>query len=128
MPNGRVDLVFKVDEGDKTGVKRIVFIGNNNISSWRLKSLMQTTEMNFLSWFKTSDVYNPDTLASDEEAIRKYYMRYGYADFRITNTAVVYDPSEKGYIITISLDEGPQYPRLRRHRDVAICRTCPATR
>ena len=109
LPNGRVDLVFKVDEGDKTGVKKIVFIGNHNISSWRLKSLMQTTEMNFLSWFKTSDVYNPDTLASDEEAIRKYYMRYGYADFRITNTAVVYEPAEKGYIITISLDEGPQY-------------------
>ncbi len=109
LPTGRVDLVYKVDEGDKTGIRRIVFIGNNNISSWRLKSLMQQTEMNFLSWFKTSDVYNPNTLASDEEAIRKYYMRYGYADFRITNTAVVYDPSEKGYIVTISLEEGPQY-------------------
>jgi outer membrane protein insertion porin family len=109
LPNGRVDLVFKVDEGDKTGVKSITFIGNNNISNWRLKSLMQQTEMNLLSWFKTSDVYNPDTLASDEEAIRKYYMRYGYADFRITNTAVVYDPAAKGYIVTISLDEGPQY-------------------
>ena len=41
LPNGRDDLVFKVDEGDKTGVKKIVFIGNHNISSWRLKSLMQ---------------------------------------------------------------------------------------
>jgi outer membrane protein insertion porin family len=109
LPNGRVDLVFKVEEGDKTGVKSIVFIGNNNVSTWRLKSLMQQTEMNFLSWFKTSDVYNPDTLASDEESIRKYYMRYGYADFRITNTAVVYDPAQKGYIVTISMEEGPQY-------------------
>ena len=109
LPNGRVDLVFKSVEGDKTGVKNIVFIGNQNISTWRLKSLMALTEMNWLSFFKTSDVYNPDTLASDEEAIRKYYQRYGYADFRITNTAVVYDPAEKGYIITISLEEGPQY-------------------
>jgi outer membrane protein insertion porin family len=109
LPNGRVDLVFKSVEGDKTGIKSIVFIGNNNITNWRLKSLMQATESNWLSFFKTSDVYNPDILATDEEAIRKYYMRYGYADFRITNTAVVYDPAQKGYIITISLDEGPQY-------------------
>ncbi len=109
LPNGRVDLVFKSSEGDKTGVKNIVFIGNQNISTWRLKSLMALTEMNWLSFFKTSDVYNPDTLATDEEAIRKYYQRYGYADFRITNTAVVFDPAQKGYIITISLDEGPQY-------------------
>jgi len=109
LPTGRVDLVFKVDEGDKTGVKTITFIGNQNMSNWRLKSLMETTEMNWLSFFKTSDVYNPDTLARDEEAIRKYYMRYGYADFRLTNTAVVYDPAQKGYIVTLSLDEGPQY-------------------
>lgn len=109
LSNGRVDLVFKSVEGDKTGIKSIVFIGNNNITNWRLKSLMQATEMNFLSFFKTSDVYNPDILASDEEAIRRYYMRYGYADFRITNTAVVYDAAQKGYIVTISLDEGSQY-------------------
>jgi outer membrane protein insertion porin family len=109
LPNGRVDVVFKVDEGDKTGIKTISFIGNNSISNWRLKSLMQTTEMNWLSFFKTSDVYNPDQLAQDEEAIRKYYMRYGYADFRITNTAVVYDPAQKGYLVTISMEEGPQY-------------------
>ena len=49
---------------------------------------MQTSEMNFLSFIKTSDVYDPDRLASDEEAIRKYYMKNGYADFRITNTDV----------------------------------------
>ena len=109
LPNGRVDLVFKSVEGDKTGIKSINFIGNNNITNWRLKSLMQATESNWLSFFKTSDVYNPDVLATDEEAIRKYYMRYGYADFRITNTAVVYDPAQKGYIITISMEEGPQY-------------------
>ena len=46
--------------------------------------------MNFLSWFKTSDVYDPDRIAQDEEAIRKYYMKNGYADFRIVNTDVAY--------------------------------------
>ncbi len=32
LPNGRVDLVFKVDEGDKTGVREIKFVGNNAVS------------------------------------------------------------------------------------------------
>ena len=58
---------------------------------------------------KTSDVYDADRLASDEEAIRKYYMRNGYADFRITNTDVHYDAEQGSYIVTISMDEGPQY-------------------
>ena len=109
LPNGRVDLVFTIDEGDKTGILSINFVGNSAISSYRLHGLMQSTEMNFLSWFKNSDVYQPDTLASDEEAIRKYYMRNGYADFRITDTNVVYDSEKKGYVVTITVSEGAQY-------------------
>jgi outer membrane protein insertion porin family len=109
LPDGRVDLVFTIDEGSKTGVKSINFVGNNRFSAYRLHGLMATTESNFLSFLKTSDVYDADRLASDEEAIRKYYMRNGYADFRITNTDVHYDPDQGGYIITITMDEGPQY-------------------
>ena len=109
LPNGRVDLVFTIDEGDKTGIREIKFVGNQAFSDYRLHGLMQTTEMNFLSLIKTSDVYDPDRLASDEEAIRKYYMKNGYADFRITNTDVHYQDDPAGYIITITVSEGPQY-------------------
>jgi outer membrane protein insertion porin family len=109
LPNGRSDLVFTIDEGDKTGVREINFVGNQAFSNYRLHGLMQITEMNFLSFLKTSDVYDPDKLASDEEAIRKYYMKNGYADFRITNTDVHYQADPAGYIITITMDEGAQY-------------------
>jgi outer membrane protein insertion porin family len=110
LPNGRVDVVFKVDEADKTGVREIKFVGNQAISNYRLHSLMQTTEMNWLSWLKNSDVYDPDRIAQDEEAIRKYYMKYGYADFRIANTDVAYHGApDPGYVITITVEEGAQY-------------------
>ena len=109
MPNGRVDLVFTIDEGDKTGIREIKFVGNQRVSDYRLRGLMQTSTMNFLSLFKTSDVYDPDRLASDEEAIRNYYMKNGYADFRITNTDVITRPIRPATSITITMDEGPQY-------------------
>ena len=109
LPNGRVDLVFTVNEGGKTGVRDIKFVGNQAVSDGRLRGLMQTTTMNFLSWLKSTDVYDPDRLASDEEAIRRYYMKNGYADFRIVNTDVVYQANPPGYVITITVDEGPQY-------------------
>ena len=109
LPNGRVDLVFTIDEGGKTGIREIQFVGNHAVSDNRLRGLMQTSTMNFLSWIKSTDVYDPDRLASDEEAIRRYYMKNGYADFRITNTDVVYQAEPPGYVITITLEEGPQY-------------------
>jgi len=109
LPNGRVDLVFTIDEGGKTGIRQIRFVGNHAISDYRLGGLMQTSTMNFLSWIKSTDVYDPDRLASDEEAIRRYYMKNGYADFRITNTDVVYQADPPGYVITITMEEGEQY-------------------
>lgn len=109
LPNGRIDVVFTVDEGGKTGVKTINFVGNTVYSNYRLRNLMQTTEMNLLSWLKTSDVYDPDKIAADQELIRRYYLKNGYADFRIVGSDATYDPAQKGYVITITVDEGAQY-------------------
>lgn len=109
LPNGRVDLVFTIVEGDKTGVKEIRFIGNNVYSTGRLVGMMETTEMNFLSFIKSSDVYDPDRIASDLELIRRFYLKNGYADFRVISSDVQFDPAAGGYIITIAINEGPQY-------------------
>ncbi len=109
LPNGRVDVVFTIDEGSKTGVKSINFVGNHAYSERKLRGLMQTTEMNFLSWLKNTDIYDPDKIASDEELIRRFYLRNGYADFRIAGTDVKFNGEEGGYIINITVEEGLPY-------------------
>jgi outer membrane protein insertion porin family len=109
LPNGRVDVVYTINEGAKTGVRDIRFVGNSAVSSSRLIGLMTTSEMNFLSWFKTNDVYDPDRIASDQELIRRYYLKNGYADFRVLSTDAQFDASRGGYIITITVEEGRQY-------------------
>jgi outer membrane protein insertion porin family len=109
LANGRVDVVFHIDEGPKTGVKSIEFVGNHVYSSGKLRDLMETTEMNWLSFFKSSDVYDPDKLASDLDLIRRFYLKNGYADFHVIGSDARYDPQQKGYIITITVEEGVQY-------------------
>ena len=66
-PNNRVDLIFKIDEGEKTGVKSITIIGNKSYSSWRLKEVIKTSESNWLSFLQTTDVYDPDRLEADRD-------------------------------------------------------------
>jgi outer membrane protein insertion porin family len=109
LPNGRLDVVFTIDEGEKTGVKAINFVGNQVYSAGKLRELMETTEMNYLSFFKTSDVYDPDRIASDLERIRRFYLKNGYADFHVVGSDAQFDPAQGGYIITITVEEGPQY-------------------
>ena len=109
LPNGRVDVVFTIDEGEKTGIKAINFVGNHVYSAGKLRDLMETTEMNYFSFFKTSDVYDPDRIAADLERIRRFYLKTGYADFRVIGSDAQFDPAQGGYILTITVEEGVQY-------------------
>ena len=86
LENGRLDVVYTINEGDKTGVKNLDFVGNHVYSSSRLRDQMTTTESNFMSWLKTSDVYDPDRIAADVELLRRYYLKNGYVDFRVLST------------------------------------------
>ncbi len=109
LPNGRVDVIFTVVEGGKTGVKEINFSNNSVYSGGKLRGLMTTTEMNFLSFLKNSDVYDSDRIASDLELIRRFYLKNGYADFRIVSNDAQFDAARGGWIVSIVVDEGPQY-------------------
>src|SRR3984893_2197148 len=107
--NGRVDLVFEINEGDKTTIKKIVFVGNKAFSDWKLHDVMTTTETNWLSWIKSTDVYDPDRVSADQELLRRFYLKDGYADFRIISANAEVDKALDGFLITIILEEGEQY-------------------
>ena len=107
-PNNRVDLIFKVSEGGKTTIRSIDFRGNNVYSGARLRDVINTTQSNWLSFLRNSDVYDPDRVNADQELLRRFYLKNGYADFRILSATVDLDRGN-GFVLMITLDEGPQY-------------------
>ncbi len=108
-PNSRVDLVFEIKEGDKTTVRRIVFVGNKAFSDWKLKDVITTGQTNWLSFLKNNDVYDPDRVNADQELLRRFYLKNGYADFRIISATAVNDPGAAGFVLTLTVEEGDQY-------------------
>ena len=106
---GRVNLAFVISEGRKVGVKRINFIGNERYGDGTLRSKLRTTESNFLSFFKTSDVYDPRRFEADQQILRDFYLNNGYADFRIVSAIADYDASDEAFFITYTVDEGDKY-------------------
>ena len=109
LPNNRVNLVFEIHEGEKTGVKLIRFVGAHHFSSGRLKDVIKTRETSLLSFLQTTDIYDPDRVEADRDLLRRFYLKNGYADVRVLSAVGEYDPAKKGFIITFTIDEGPQY-------------------
>jgi outer membrane protein insertion porin family len=108
-PNNRVDLIFEIKEGEKTGVKTINFVGNHAYSSYRLKDVIKTSTSNLLSFLQTTDVYDPDRIEADRDLIRRFYLSHGYADVQVVSAVGEYDPAQKGFLITFTIEEGPLY-------------------
>ncbi len=109
LPNNRVDLVFEITEGAKTGIKSINFVGNKAYSSSRLKDEIKTAQSNLFSFMQTTDIYDPDRIEADRDLLRRFYLKHGYADVRILSAVGEYDPSKKGFNVTFTIDEGGQY-------------------
>ncbi|MGN7963529.1 outer membrane protein assembly factor BamA, partial [Brucella sp. 22210] len=109
LGQGRVNVVYEVNEGSRTKISNIEFVGNQAYSGRRLRDVISTKRSNPLSWLTRNDVYDEGRLQADEETLRRFYYNRGYADFRVVSSNAVLDPSTNEYTITITVDEGQRY-------------------
>ncbi len=116
LPQNRVDLVFEIQEGDETKVKRLEFVGNKAFSSNTLKGVVGTQEYSWWRFFNRNDNYDADRLEYDKELLRRYYLRNGFADVRVLSADAVLAPDGSGFTITYTIEEGPRY----KVADVAV--------
>jgi outer membrane protein insertion porin family len=110
LDQNRVDLIFEISEGEKSKVRAINIIGNEEYSDGRLRKEMFTKEAGgLLGLFKSNDSYDPDRLAADQQKLRAFYLTQGYADFRVVSALAELTPDRKDFIITYVIEEGPRY-------------------
>ncbi len=109
LPQKRVDLVFEIDEGPKTGVSGVNFLGNRAFSDRDLRGVVVTEESRLWRFFSSNANYDPDRLEYDREQLRKYYTNRGYYDFRVVSAVAELQPDQRQFAITFTVDEGPRY-------------------
>lgn len=109
LPQNRVDLVFEINEGQVTYVKRIAFVGNKRFSARSLRDVIQTKEEAWYRFLTSDDTYDPDRLTADRELLRRHYLKSGYVDFRIVSAVAELTPDRQGFFVTFTIDEGERY-------------------
>ena len=109
LDQNRVDVVFEINEGDTTGIRRITFIGNKHFRDGTLREKIKTTESAWYRLFTSDDRYDPDRLNYDKELLRKFYLSEGYADFRVLSAVAELAPDRDGFYVSFTIDEGERY-------------------
>ncbi|MBA2466603.1 MAG: outer membrane protein assembly factor BamA [Sphingomonas sp.] len=128
LDQNRVDLVFEIFEGDKSKVRQINIIGNNQFDDGRLRKEMYTRQAGgMLGFLKSNDSYDPDRLAADQQKLRSFYLTQGYADFRVVSALAELTPDRRDFIITYVVEEGPRYKFGTIEAESALRDLTPAT-
>lgn len=109
LPQKRVDLIFEITEGVKTGVASVNFIGNTAFSDNELRGVVVTQKSLWWRFFSSNDNYDPDRMDYDREQLRKHYTNRGYYDFRVISAVAELTPDRKDFAISYTLDEGQKY-------------------
>lgn len=109
LPQNRVDLVFEIDEGKETSISNIVFVGNRFFTDDALRDVIQSKEDRWYRFFSSADTYDPDRLTFDRELLRRHYLEYGFADFRVISAVAELTIDQKNFFVTFTLEEGERY-------------------
>lgn len=109
LEQNRVDLVYEISEGQPTYVRRISFVGNKRYDQDKLREILQTKEERWYRFLSSDDTYDPDRVTYDRELLRRFYLKHGFADFRVSSAVAELTPSREGFFITYTIDEGERY-------------------
>lgn len=109
LEQNRVDLVFEINEGKKTGVRSISFVGNQHFDADELREAINTRESAWWRFFSSTDYYDPDRMNYDKELLRKFYLAQGYVDFRVLSAVAELTPDRGDFFLTFTVEEGARY-------------------
>ncbi len=105
----RVDVVYEINEGPTTYVRKILFIGNNELSDSKLAEAIMTKEDAWYRFLASTTTYDPDRMAYDKELLRRFYLKNGYIDFEVYSAIAELTPDKEAFFITFTLHEGKRY-------------------
>ena len=104
----KIDLVFDIQKGEKSKIKKISFTGDKKIREKRLRDVIASEEDKFWKFISNNTNFNQELVNLDVRLLLNYYKSIGYYDVNITSSSA--ELKESGDVEVIySIDAGNRY-------------------
>ena len=104
----RVNVLFNLDKGEKTFIKKISFIGDKKIKDNRLRDIIASEEKKFWKFLSKNTFYNKSNIELDKRLLINYYKSLGYYDVQVlSNEAKIID--KEALNLTYTINSGARY-------------------
>jgi len=99
---------FAIDKGPKIKIRDINFIGNDDVSDFKLARSMKKTKSNKFYNFFSSKKFNEKEYVNDKKSAVEIFNEAGYRDARLVRDSVYYVEDNR-LAIDLEFDEGKKY-------------------
>lgn len=103
-----VDMLIRIDKGEKVKIKKITFTGNKAFSKKKLHKAMKKTKQALLGRFWKKSKFIDADFKTDLENIVTTYSEKGYRDARVIDHTLTWNP-DNTLNLNIKLEEGKKY-------------------
>lgn len=106
-PEGDLRLVFRIEEGPKLYIDRIIVEGNRALTARQITGVMETKER-FL-WILPFSTVQRRVFEDDVDRILELYRDHGYVQARVESHEIVPDLARRKVTLRVRVVEGPQF-------------------
>ena len=106
LKEGGIGLIFSINEGPRTEIKSINFIGNKEFNDSRLRSVIESSQKSLFSFISTSDDYSELRQEKDRKLLEEFYSDKGFANARVKSSVGTLSDDGKSFNITYTIFEG----------------------
>ena len=86
LDDNKIDLIYNVELGKKSKIKKITFIGNKVFKDRKLKRLITSEEYKFWKFISGKKYLNESLISFDERLLKNFYLNKGYYDVKINTS------------------------------------------
>ena len=108
VPTNKVNMVVRIDKGDRVKVDNINIEGNTQLSDAKVRQAMKNTKRKKPFRFWKRSKYIKVDYEEDKDKIISKYKEKGYRDARITSDTLIVE-DDNSISLNLTLEEGNKY-------------------
>ena len=116
--SNRVNLIYFLDRGKKTNIKKINFTGDKKIKDKRLRDIIASEEAKFWKFLSKNTFLNNNNIELDKRLLINYYKSLGYYDVQVLSSNAEIS-KENQTNLTYTINAGVRYRVMKITTDVS---------
>ena len=86
LENNKINLIYNINLGEKSKIKKISFIGDKIYKDKKLKNIIVSEEYKFWKFISGKKFLNENIIELDKRLLKNFYLNKGYHDVQINSS------------------------------------------